>query len=246
MLSAMGAPVESRTAVIPGNGSMQFETRIHPPDPLKLEPFNIILPGDFSSAAFLIVAAVITPGSQIQIKGVGLNPTRTGLLDALQSMGADITITNQYESCGEPLGDLQIRYGPLRGTKVSGSTVVRMIDEFPAFGIAAANARGQTVVVDAEELRYKESDRIHDLCRELRSLGADLEEAQDGFTINGGGALNGGQVTSHNDHRLAMALAVAGLAAKEPVEVEGASILTESFPQFDRKLQDLGADIYLY
>ncbi len=243
MLRAMGAPVESRTEVIPGNGGMQFETRFHPPDPLELEPFNLILPGDFSSAAFLIVAAIITPGSQINLQGVGLNPTRTGLLDALQSMGADITIAKQYESCGEPLGDLHVRYGPLKGITVSGSMVVRMIDEFPVFGVAAANARGLTVVADAEELRHKESDRIHDLCRELRTLGADLEEAQDGFTINGGEGLNGGQVTSHGDHRLAMALAIAGLAANGPVEVEGAGILSESFPKFDRKLQDLGAEI---
>lgn len=244
MLRAMGAVVDSCKVVLPGNGVEQIEIRLLPPDPLELEPFNLILPGDFSSAAFLIVAAVITPGSQIKLKGVGLNPTRTGLLDALQSMGADITVTNQYESCGEPLGDLQVCYGPLKGISVSGSTVVRMIDEFPVFAVAAASAMGRTVVTQAEELRYKESDRIHDLCRELCSLGADLEEVQDGFTINGGGALNGGQVTSHGDHRLAMALGVAGLAAKGPVEIEGAGILTESFPQFDSTLQDMGADIH--
>jgi 3-phosphoshikimate 1-carboxyvinyltransferase len=244
MLRAMGASVDSHHVVIPGNQVDQMATRFLSPDPLKLEPINIILPGDFSSAAFLIVAAVITPGSHIKLQGVGLNPTRTGLLDALQSMGADITITNQYESCGEPLGDLQVRYGPLKGISVSGSTVVRMIDEFPVFAVAAASAKGRTMVTQAEELRYKESDRIHDLCRELHSLGADLEEAQDGFTINGGGMLDGGQVTSHNDHRLAMALAVAGLAAKGPIEIEGAGILSESFPLFERTMQDLGADIH--
>ena len=243
MLRAMGAAVNSYPVSIPGEQVDRIETRFLPPDPLKLDPLNLVLPGDFSSAAFLIVAAIITPGSQININGVGLNPTRTGLLDALQSMGADITITNQYESCGEPLGDLQVRHGPLRGITVSGSMVVRMIDEFPVFAVAAANAMGQSVVTQAKELRHKESDRIDDLCRELRCLGVDLEEAADGFTINGGEVLHGGQVISHGDHRLAMALAVAGLAAKGPVEVEQAGILTESFPQFIKTLQSLGAEI---
>jgi 3-phosphoshikimate 1-carboxyvinyltransferase len=243
MLRAMGAKVESRKISPLDNGIDQFETRFLPPDPLELQPFNLVLPGDFSSAAFLIVAAVITPGSQIELRGVGLNPTRIGLLDVLQAMGADITMTNQHESCGEPLGDLHVRYSNLNSVTVSGPTVVRMIDEFPVFAVAAAYAQGRTVVAEAEELRHKESDRIHDLCRELNRLGADMEEAPDGFTVNGGKALGGGQADSHGDHRLAMALAVAGLAAKGPVEIEGAGILSESYPQFGQTLQDLGANI---
>ena len=120
-----------------------------------------------------------------------------------------------------------------------------MIDEFPVFAVAAANASGKTVVAGAQELRHKESDRIHDLCRELSRLGADIEEAPDGFTINGGKALQGGQAASLGDHRLAMALAVAGLVAKGPVEIQGAGILSESYPQFGQTLRDLGADINL-
>jgi 3-phosphoshikimate 1-carboxyvinyltransferase len=120
-----------------------------------------------------------------------------------------------------------------------------MIDEFPVFAVAAANARGKTVVAEAEELRHKESDRIHDLCSELGRLGADLEEAPDGFTVNGGNLLEGGHAASLGDHRLAMAMAVAGLAARGPVVVEGGGILSESYPQFDQTLRKLGADIYL-
>ena len=245
MLRAMGAGIKSRPVLDPANGIEQIETRFIPPNPLELEPFDLILPGDFSSAAFLIVAAVITPGSVIKLQGVGLNPTRTGLLDVLLSMGADITIMNQDESCGEIRGDLRVCHSSLTATTVSGSTVVRMIDEFPVFAVAAAHARGKTVVADAGELRHKESDRIHDLCRELRNLGADLEESSDGFTVNGSGALKGGRAASHGDHRLAMALAVAGLASEGTIEIDGAGILSKSYPQFDQALLDLGADIRL-
>lgn len=245
MLRAMGAGVESRSVLDRAKGVEEIEIRFLPPNPLELASFNMVLPGDFSSAAFLIVASVITPGSEIKLQGVGLNPTRTGLLDVLLSMGADITIMNQHESCGEIIGDLHVRHSSLKGIKVSGSTVVRMIDEFPVFAVAAAHARGKTVVADAGELRHKESDRIHDLCRELRNLGADLEESRDGFTVNGRGALKGGKATSHGDHRLAMALAVAGLACEGTVEIDGAGIISESYPQFDQALLDLGADIRL-
>jgi 3-phosphoshikimate 1-carboxyvinyltransferase len=241
----MGAGVESR-AIRPAGESLAFiETRFLPPDPLELQPFDMLLPGDFSSAAFLIVAAIITPGSQIVLHGVGLNPTRTGLLDVLKAMGADITIQNLYESCGETLGDLQVRHSALNGVKVSGSTVVRMIDEFPVFAVAATHAQGKTNVSDAQELRHKESDRIHNLCKELARLGADVEETPDGFIINGGKLLGGGQVNSYGDHRLAMALGVAGLASMSPIEIEGAGIISESFPQFIEVLQDCGADIHL-
>ena len=245
MLRAMGAEVESRE-ITPAGGSLAFiETRFLPPDPLVLQPFDMLLPGDFSSAAFLIVAAIITPGSQIVLHGVGLNPTRTGLLDVLKAMGADITIQNVYESCGERLGDLQVRYSALRGVNISGSTVVRMIDEFPVFAVAATHAQGKTNVSDAKELRHKESDRIHNLCKELARLGADVEETPDGFIINGGKLLLGGKVNSYGDHRLAMALGVAGLASMIPIEIEGGGIISESFPQFIEVLQDCGADIHL-
>ncbi|MGW8224445.1 MAG: 3-phosphoshikimate 1-carboxyvinyltransferase [Anaerolineales bacterium] len=243
MLRAMGVIVGSRVLSPAGYGSEQIETWLIPPKPLELDPISMVIPGDFSSAAFLVVAALVIPGSHIELQGVGLNPTRTGLLDVLQDMGADITVTERSESCGEPLGNLKVRYSQLTAIEVSGSTVVRMIDEFPVFAIAAAHAQGQTMVSQAEELRYKESDRIHDLCCELCRLGAGVEETRDGFKIQGGRKLDGGQVASHGDHRLAMALAVGGLAATNPVEIKGAGIISESFPQFMQTLKTLGADL---
>jgi 3-phosphoshikimate 1-carboxyvinyltransferase len=158
-------------------------------------------------------------------------------------MGADIQISNLTESNGEPVGDLLVHYGSLRGTQISGPLVVRMIDEFPVFAVAAANAQGQSVVSQAAELRHKESDRISDLCAELLQLGVDVEETADGFKINGGESLKGGEVDSHHDHRLAMALAIAGLAARDPVVIQQAEIIAESYPQFDTSLRELGADI---
>jgi 3-phosphoshikimate 1-carboxyvinyltransferase len=172
-----------------------------------------------------------------------LNPTRTGFLDALLSMGADIQVFNQTESHGEPMGDLQVKYRPLRGIQISGPLVVRMIDEFPVFAIAAAYAQGQSVVSQAAELRYKESDRISDLCRELERVGVEVEEKPDGFVINGGRGVQGGMVDPHGDHRLAMALAVTGLAAQEVVVIQNSEIIAESFPEFSEVLLGLGANI---
>ena len=243
MLNAMGVAIAKETKSIPGDQVCLYETRLTPPNPPELAPLSLDIPGDISSASFLIVAALITPGSSITLQGVGLNPTRTGLLDALQSMGADIQISNLTESHGEPIGDLLVRYGPLRSTQISGSLVVRMIDEFPAFAVAAANAQGRSVVSQAAELRNKESDRISDLCGELLRLGVDVEETADGFAINGGEILKGGEVDPHADHRLAMALAVAGLAAQEPVVIQDAGIIAESYPKFGSSLRDLGVDI---
>jgi 3-phosphoshikimate 1-carboxyvinyltransferase len=243
MLRAMGVEITKETVSIPGNQSFQYETRLTPPNLVGLIPLSLDIPGDISSAAFLMVAALITPGSNITLRGVGLNPTRTGLLEVLQSMGADIQISNLTESNGEPVGDLLVRYGSLRGAQISGPLVVRMIDEFPVFAVAAANAQGQSVVSQAAELRHKESDRISDLCAELLRLGVDVKEKADGFTINGGESLKGGEVNSHRDHRLAMALAIAGLAARNPVVIQQAEIIAESYPQFDTSLRELGADI---
>ena len=243
MLRSMRVAVTSPT----GNNHIdqrgQHEIRLTPPEPLQLAPLSIDIPGDISSAAFLILAAIITPGSRITIKGVGLNPTRTGFLDALLSMGADVKVFNQTESHGEPMGDLQVKYRPLRGIQISGPLVVRMIDEFPVFAIAAAYAQGQSVVSQAAELRYKESDRISDLCRELEHLGVEVEEKPDGFVINGGKGVQGGIVDPHGDHRLAMALSVAGLAALEAVVIQNSEIIAESFPEFSKMLLGLGANI---
>lgn len=225
--------------------SPQFLTQLNPPRHLRLPPLRLKVPGDFSAAAFLIVAALITPESQVTLTNVGLNPTRTGLLDALTTMGADIQISQWREQNGEPIGTLTIQASSLHGIQVEGSLVVRMIDEFPAFSIAAAYAQGKTVVRQAEELRYKESDRIAAMCQELRALGVDVEEVQDGFSIQGGAILRGGIVQSHGDHRLAMALAIAGLASQEPVTVKNAEVIDESFPAFGEKLRNLGGRLML-
>ncbi|MGD2159267.1 MAG: 3-phosphoshikimate 1-carboxyvinyltransferase, partial [Anaerolineales bacterium] len=199
-------------------------------DPQSLLPLRIRIPGDISSAAFLIVAALITPGSKIVIREVGLNPTRTGLLDALRKMGADIDIVPQSDQGGEPVGDLHVRASRLKGIQISGPLVVRMIDEFPAFAVAAAFAVGKTTVREAQELRYKETDRIAVLCNELKTLGVAVQEQPDGFTLAGNTPPIGGLVKAHGDHRLAMALAVAGLGAEKVITVQGAEILNESFP----------------
>jgi 3-phosphoshikimate 1-carboxyvinyltransferase len=242
MLRAMKVDLTRRSGKTEQNH--YAEVQLTPPENRELAPLSIDIPGDISSAAFLIVAALITPGSRVTIQGVGLNPTRTGLLDALQIMGADIEITNQRESHGEPVGDLHVKHRPLLGTQVSGSLIVRMIDEIPVFAIAAAYAQGRTVVSQAGELRHKESDRISDLCQELHRLGVNVEEKFDGFIINGGEGVHGGIVDPHGDHRLAMALVVAGLAAQNAVIVQNSEIINESFPGFSDVLLELGADIH--
>jgi len=242
MLSSMGAFIGSRGIEV--HDQVVYETYFIPPSE-ELRPLEIRLPGDISAAAFFIVAGLITPGSEICIPCVGLNPTRTGLLDALRSMGASIQVENESEQAGEPAGDLRMGYMHLRGTTISGPLVVRMIDEFSVFGTAAAYAKGATVVQDAIELRHKESDRIHALCEELGRLGVPVEETEDGFRIPGGVAPAGGPAHAHGDHRMAMALAVAGLAARGPVTVNGAEMINESFPGFVEALKGLGADVSL-
>ena len=240
MLSGMGVTV--RSYAVEAHNTLRYMVELTPPDPLVLSPLNMCLPADPSAAAFLVVAALIVPGSSLNLKGVCLNPTRTGLLDALQAMGADISVSNQHDAGGELVGDLLVKSCELQGTEVEGSLVVRMIDEFPIFAIAAAVANGTTVVHDAHELRLKESDRIAMLAAELRILGVEIEEHPDGFTIHGG-KLQGGTVESHGDHRLAMSLAVAGLAAESPVTVNHAECTAESFSAFAETLQSLGATI---
>ncbi len=224
-------------------GSSHYFTRLIPPRPLRLKPLDLSIPGDFSSAAFLLVAGLVTPGSEIRMRQVGLNPTRTGLLDALVAMGADISLSNTHEQHGEPVGDLIVRASSLKATRISGSQVVRMIDEFPALAVAASHAEGLTRVMQAEELRLKESDRISQLCAELSCLGVEAHELADGFAIRGRRALAGGSVQAHGDHRLAMALALAGLSAKAPVSVDGVEVIGESFPEFVPALQHLGAHV---
>ncbi len=240
MLSAMGVEVQSQSI-----GAGRCWTRLKPPHPLNLAPLDLILPGDISAASFIIVGALLVPGSRVVLRGVGLNPTRTGLLETLKEMGADIEVSGLSEQGGEPVGDLIVRSSALRGGRVNGERVVRMIDEFPAFAVAAAYAEGETTVLEAEELRHKESDRITALGDELRRLGVDFRETPDGFAILGGRPIRGGHADSHGDHRLAMSLALVGLASQEPVRVSGASVIHEFFPGFAGLLSSLGADARL-
>lgn len=237
MLSSMGADIVIHHAEMPS-------IQISPNFTKELIPLNIAVPGDFSSAAFLIVAALIVPGSEITLEEIGQNPTRTGLIKALQAMGADIIITNHKMQYGEPVGNVTVRHSPLKSSTIDGPLVVQMIDEFPIFAIAASCAEGQTVVRDASELRYKETDRIHSICKNLSSRGVDIQEREDGFVINGPSKINGGTVSSTGDHRMAMSLAIAGLAAQSDLTIEGAEIIQESFPNFSDVLSTLGADIY--
>ncbi len=230
MLASMGARVKNLSS---GYGAVVL------PQEGALRPLEMELAGDISSAAFLMVAATILPGSDFRIEGVGINPTRTGILDALRAMGADITLEDPREMAGEPVADLRIRSAELHGTHISGDLVVRMIDEFPAFMIAAAYAQGETVVREAAELRTKESDRIAIMTAELRALGVDIEEYPDGFRIVGTGKVAGGAtVSSHGDHRVAMSLALASLRAEQPVTIEGYEMLNESFPDFPRVISE--------
>jgi 3-phosphoshikimate 1-carboxyvinyltransferase len=205
----------------------------------SLRPLNLTVPGDFSSAAFLIVAGCIVPNSDITLTGINLNLTRTGLLDVLQAMGANITITETGLEGGEPIGELRIRHSLLKGIEVGGEVVVRMIDEFPVFMVAALCAEGETTVRDAQELRVKETDRIAVMANELRKFGAHITETEDGFRIAGVQRLKGAEVEGHDDHRIAMSMAVAGLVAEGETIVNDAKCAGDSFPGFAQTLLKL-------
>jgi 3-phosphoshikimate 1-carboxyvinyltransferase len=205
----------------------------------ELSALDIVVPGDVSSAAFLIAATCLVPGSEVVIEGIGVNPTRTGFLDALREMGADIVMENQREVSGEPVADLVVRSAGLKGIEVRGTQVPRTIDEFPILAVVATQAQGMTVVSDAAELRVKETDRIANIAAELRKLGARIEERPDGFVVEGPTPLVGTQLHSHGDHRLAMSLAIAGLVADGETTVEGAECIADSFPGFEATLRGL-------
>ncbi len=200
---------------------------------------DLEVPGDISSAAFFMVAGLIVPNSNIVIKNVGINPTRTGILDALIAMGGDITILNARESGGEAVADIQVKSSKLKATTLSGDIIPRMIDEIPVFSIAALCAEGTTYVKDAQELKVKESNRIATMAAELGKMGVKITETDDGMIIEGSQRLKGAEVYSHLDHRVAMSCAVAGLIA------EGETVITEgdcvgiSFPNFYELLETL-------
>ncbi len=189
------------------------------------------VPGDISSAAFFLVAGAVTGNGAVTVRGVGVNPTRTGALDVLQAMGADLTIA-AAPTGAEPTADVTVRGSRLRGTSIGGGLVPRTIDEIPILAVAAACADGVTEVRDAAELRVKESDRIRALGVELAKMGVEIEERADGFRIRGGRRLRGARVASWGDHRLAMALVVAGLVADGDTVVEGIDCIGTSYPEF--------------
>jgi len=207
--------------------------------PARLEGARISVPGDFSSAAFFVVAACIGAHEPFTIRGVGVNPTRTGLLEMLALMGADLRLVN-HRTCGaEPVADIEVRPAPLRGIRVPQRLVPLAIDEFPAFFIAAACAEGETVVTGAEELRVKESDRIAVMARGLEALGVRNEVLRDGLRIEGG-PIGGGVIESAGDHRVAMSFAMASLRASAPIEIRETANVATSFPGFTALARSVG------
>jgi 3-phosphoshikimate 1-carboxyvinyltransferase len=210
---------------------------VQPADRLEID--RIIVPADFSSAAFFILAGLLVESSEVRIDDVSLNPTRTGLLGILERMGARIEIEPKGEEGGEPIGSLLVRASELRATDVGGAEVPLAIDELPLVALAACFADGTTVIRDAEELRRKESDRIATVTAALKALGGGVEPTEDGMVIEGSGGLTGGMIDSHGDHRIAMLGAIAGLASKEGVEVDGMDAAAISYPGFEADLAAL-------
>jgi len=205
----------------------------------QLEPDDLLVPADISSAAFFLIAAVLAPGSEIELESVGVNPTRTGLLSILERMGVGIEREDEQEVGGEPIALLRVRSAPLRATDVAGAEIPLAIDELPLVALAACFAEGTTTIRDAEELRRKESDRIETVTAALRALGGQVEPTEDGMVIEGTGGLRGGTIDSHGDHRIAMLGAVAGLASKEGVEVRNMDAAAVSYPDFEQDLSSL-------
>jgi 3-phosphoshikimate 1-carboxyvinyltransferase len=193
---------------------------------------KVIVPGDVSSAAFWLVAGAIVPGSDLLITNVGVNPTRTGVLDALEMMEADITRENERVVAGEPVADLRVKYSQLQACEIAGDLIPRLIDEIPVLAVAAAFAQGTTVIKDAAELRVKESDRLAVMATELGKMGAKISELADGLEITGGQELQGAQVDSFTDHRIAMSLAIAALRARGKTTILRAEAASISYPNF--------------
>jgi 3-phosphoshikimate 1-carboxyvinyltransferase len=220
MARALGAKLEARGRTVSVEGGH------------KLAPLDIQVPGDLSSAAFFIAASAMIPGSDVLIRGVGCNPTRSGVIDILRRMGAGIDLLAERTAAGEPVADIRVRGTKLKGVDIGPEMVARTIDEYPVLTVAAALADGITGICGAKELRYKESDRIAVMTEQLRRLGVDVEERDDGMIIEGRGRLKGASVESAGDHRVAMALAVAGLSADGGVAIDDTACADISFPGF--------------
>ncbi len=229
MLAAMGVPVTT------DDGTVALEAG-------SLRAVDIVVPGDISAAAFFLVAAAIHPDARIRVTGVGMNPSRTAILGALQRMGARVSLENAREAGGEPVADIVAESSALTGIEIAGEEVPGLIDELPVLAVAASVARGTTVIRDAAELRIKEADRIRSMAQGLSRMGARVEERPDGLVIHGGAALHGATVRSYGDHRIAMSLAVAGLVAKGETGIQGAECAVISNPGFWDQLQSVGSE----
>ena len=227
MLKFMGANISAK------NNSVSIEKS-------QLEPRTIEICGDISSAAYFITAGLIVPNSKIILKNVGLNPTRTGILEVVEKMGGNIEILDKRTVSGEDVGDIQITYSNLKACTIEGEIIPRLIDELPVIAVLATQAEGTTVIKDAQDLRNKESDRIQAVVTELQKLGTDIEETLDGFIINGKKKLKGGcEVETYHDHRLAMSLYVAGLVCENPLIINGFEWVNISFPEFEQLFESL-------
>ena len=227
MLSAAGAEITIN------NLEVSVKGRAH------LKPLDMTVPGDFSSAAFFIAAGAVVPGSEILIRDVGINPTRTGFLEILKLMGARIEIKNEHEASGEPVADLHVRYAPLTGIAIGGGLILRAIDEFPILCAAASLSYGTTKITGARELRVKESDRIKSMAEGLKKMGAGVEELEDGIIIHGRERLMPAVLQSYGDHRIAMSMAIAGLMAQGETIIEDSDCINTSFPGFINLLNNL-------
>ena len=227
MLKHFGAKIDVYDKIIAVNGLP------------NLTGCRVNVPGDISSAAFFMVAAAIVPGSDVTITGVGINPTRDGILEVLENMGADIEVFNKRQQSGEPVADIRVRGSELKGTVVGGDIIPRLIDEIPILAVAAARAKGKTVFQDVAELRVKETDRIATVAGELVKFGVKVEEQPDGLVVEGSDNLHGAVCNSHGDHRIAMAMAVAGLVADGETVVQETDCANVSFPGFADALKSI-------
>ncbi|MEH7254854.1 3-phosphoshikimate 1-carboxyvinyltransferase [Neobacillus niacini] len=205
----------------------------------KLIASDILVPGDISSAAFFLVAGAIVPDSEIVLKNVGLNPTRTGIIEIMNKMGANLEIHQNDVDSFEPAGDITIKTSNLRGTVIEGDVIPRLIDEIPIIALLATQAEGKTIIKDAAELKVKETNRIDTVVNELKKLGASIEATEDGMVIHGGSTLSGGTVSSHGDHRIGMMLAIASLLCKDQVNLENPEAISVSYPNFFSHLNSL-------
>ncbi|MGM0803619.1 MAG: 3-phosphoshikimate 1-carboxyvinyltransferase [Bacillota bacterium] len=229
MLKAFGVEVESDDLTVSVAGGQ------------KLKGTHIEVPGDISSAAFFLVAGAIVPNSEITLRKVGLNPTRTGILDVLKEMGADLTYQNINETASEPFGDLIIKSSDLKGTVIQGDLIPRLIDEIPIIALAATQAEGKTIIKDAHELRVKETDRIETVVNELKKMGADIEATEDGMIIQGKSSLRGASVQSYGDHRIGMMLSVAACIAEGETTLTNSEAIAVSYPSFFEQLNVLSS-----